>query len=87
MDDAGDPCQLDVNGKSCVVNSGGCTYNPYNPSQEKKCDPLPVAVPLIIFCVVVQALALLYYIFSYIPYGRTLLRKCGKRCFAKCAGV
>jgi hypothetical protein len=44
-------------------------------------------VPLIIGLVILQAFALLYYIFSYIPYGRTLLRKCGKRCCAKCAGV
>ena len=42
-------------------------------------------MPLIILCIVVQFVALVWYVFSYIPFGRACLKNCVKGGCKKCA--
>jgi hypothetical protein len=70
--------------ETCDLNSEKSGCEQPDTCTFTKCDPQPWAVPLIVACVVIQCLALIYYILSYIPYGRTLFTKCMKRTCSKC---
>ena len=71
----------------CKLNSGNDGCVPEIPENDK-CEYVeraaPYQAPLILGFVIVQAIALLWYILTYIPYGRTLLTKCVKRCAGDC---